>query len=68
MTNHEKGSSLTVVGAILLLLTVVIRHTTGDPTALRWADDFLPVIGFVFLAVGIRFNIRARKDTASAPQ
>ena len=53
---------LTLTGAILLLLTVVIRHTSTNPTAQRWADDIIPAIAFLLLLFGIRYTMRARKE------
>ena len=68
MTTHQKGTTLTLTGAILLLLTIVIRHTSTDPTAQRLADDILPPIAFLVLLFGIRYSIRARKEEAPPPR
>ena len=64
MTTHQKGTALTLTGAILLGLTVVIRHTSTDPTAQRLADDIIPAIAFLLLLFGIRYTIRSRKEDA----
>ena len=64
MTTHQKGTTLTLTGAVLLALTVVIRHTSTDPTAQRLADDIIPAIAFLLLLFGIRYTIRSRKEAA----
>jgi hypothetical protein len=69
MTTHEKATTFTLVGATLLIITVILRHATDNLTAHRWADDYLPFLAFVLIANGIRYNLRARKEAAgSAPR
>jgi hypothetical protein len=63
MTNHQKSSTLSIIGALLLLLTIAMRHGTDNPTAQRWANDFIPPIAFIVIGIGIRYNIRARKES-----
>jgi hypothetical protein len=66
MKNQTKSSSSTAIGAAMLLLTVIIRHSTGDSTAHRWADYILPALAFVLIGLGIRYNYRARKESPPA--
>jgi hypothetical protein len=61
MTKHEKASTCNVLAALILLATVIIRHTSTSPTALRWADDFMPPIAFILIAIGIYYMYQAKK-------
>jgi hypothetical protein len=65
MTTHEKSSALTITGALLLLITIAIKHGTDNLTAQRWADDILPPIAFIVIGFGIRYSLRARKEAAA---
>lgn len=62
MTSHAKASTFNLLGALLLLATVVIRHTSTNPTTLSWADRFMPPIAFVLIAIGIYFMVKAKKE------
>ena len=68
MTNHQKGSTANMIGALLLLLTIIIRHGTDNATAQRWANDILPAIAFVLIGIGIRYQMKARKEAAPPPR
>jgi hypothetical protein len=51
-----------------LLLTIFIRHGTDNATAQRWANDILPAIAFVLIGIGIRYQLKARKEQAQPPR
>ena len=61
MTDHTKGTTLTLVGALLLFATVVIRHSVDNPAAKTWADLYLPILGFISIAIGMYFSYRGRQ-------
>jgi hypothetical protein len=62
MTTQTKGSILTLTGATLLLLTVIIRHTTDNPGTKPWIDVYLPIAGFLVIAIGMYYSVKARRE------
>ncbi len=63
MSSHTKGSFITMTGAVLLLLTVIIRHTSENPATTPWTEWYLPIAGFILIAIGMYFSVKAGRET-----
>ena len=63
MSSHTKGSIFTITGAVLLMLTVVIRHTSTDAATVPWTETYLPIAGFFLIIIGMYFSAKARGES-----